>query len=311
MIASSDSTARATIESLLSKIMNDEPTIYRVGDATITKVTEQQFALKTGVLFADFEPEVIWEHRSWLVGDHVDAAEESFLLSVHTWVVKVGGRVILVDTASGNHKNRPFSAIFHQLNTPYLERLELAGVKPEDVDLVLLTHLHVDHVGWNTRLENGEWIPTFQNARYVFPTVEREFFDTPTGEKRRMVFEDSVNPVIEAGLSDEIGTKGGEYLPGIRFYPTPGHSIGHMSIEIESAGEHALFSGDVWHHPVQVYRPRWSSMFCADKHGADQSRHWVLEHAAASGATVFTPHFAGTSAGIVRAQGDDFTWQFL
>ena len=290
--------------------MNDIHPVYHVGDATITKVTEQHFTLNPGVLFADFEPTVIDEHRTWLAGDHVDASEEQFILSIHTWVIRSGGRVILVDTASGNHKDRPFSAIFHQLNTPYLQRLALAGVNPEDVDLVLLTHLHVDHVGWNTYLRDGKWVPTFPNARYVMATPEIEFFATPAGEKRRMVFEDSILPVIEAGLSDELGAEGGEYLPGIRFHPTPGHCVGHMSIESESAGERALFTGDVWHHPIQVYRPEWSSMFCADRDGANRSRRWVLEHAARTGAAVFAPHFAGSSAGTVRKQDDRFIWQF-
>ncbi|MDN7180219.1 MBL fold metallo-hydrolase [Caballeronia sp. SEWSISQ10-4 2] len=291
--------------------MDEQSTTYRVGDALIARVTEQQFQLKTGMLFADFDPAVIEEHHAWLANGQVDAAAEHFLLSVNTWVLRVSGKVILVDTTSGNHKDRPFSAIFHQLNTPYLKRLERAGVKPEEVDFVLLTHLHVDHVGWNTRLDNGRWVPTFPNARYVFSRVEREFFDTPAGASRRMVFDDSVLPVIDAGLAEEIGPEGGEYLPGIRFHPTPGHSAGHMTIEIESAGAHALFSGDVWHHPIQVYRPVWSSVFCADKPRANVSRRWVLDRAIETGATVFTPHFAGTSAGVVAQSNGGFTWRFL
>ncbi|CAB3639376.1 hypothetical protein LMG24238_00134 [Paraburkholderia sediminicola] len=291
--------------------MDEQSTIYRVGDATVTRVEEQRFQLNTGKLFADFDPAVLEEHRGWLTNAHVDEAGENFLLSVNTWVVRIGGKIILVDTASGNHKNRPFSALFHQLNTPWLERLERAGVKPEEVDLVLLTHLHVDHVGWNTRLVDGRWVPTFPNARYVFSKIEREFFDTPAGESRRMVFEDSVLPVIEARRSEEIGPDGGEYLPGIRFHPTPGHSAGHMSIEIESAGAHAFFSGDVWHHPIQVCRPAWSSVFCADKARANLSRQWFIDLTADTGATVFTPHFAGTSAGVVSRAGDSFMWQFL
>jgi glyoxylase-like metal-dependent hydrolase (beta-lactamase superfamily II) len=296
----------------------DEPsTTYRVGDASITRVTEQQFQLKTGKLFADFDSAVIQEHHAWLAHGQVDAAAEHFVLNVNTWVLRVSGKVILVDTASGNHKDRPFSALFHQLDTPYLERLGRAGVKPEEVDFVLLTHLHVDHVGWNTRLDNGRWVPTFPNARYVFSRAEREFFDTPAGESRRMVFDDSVLPVIDAGLAEEIGPEGGEYLPGIRFHPTPGHSAGHMSIEIESAGAHALFSGDVWHHPIQVNRPAWSSVFCADQRRATVSRRWVLDRAVETSATVFTPHFAGTSAGVVdvadvSAQSNGgFAWRFV
>src|SRR5690606_36847774 len=130
-----------------------------------------------------------------------DASEENLRLSVHTWVARIGGRTILIDTGIGNHKDRPFGAIFHQLDTPFLQRLALVGVSPEDVDLVLNTHLHVDHVGWNTRLQEGRWVPTFPNARYVLPTVEREFYDTDAGASRTIVFEDSVLPVIEAGLT--------------------------------------------------------------------------------------------------------------
>ncbi len=291
--------------------MNDNNRIYRVGDATVTKVTERHLSLKASTLFSQFDPEVITEHRPWLAGDHLDASEENLLLSVHTWVVRIGGRTILVDTGIGNHKDRPFGAIFHQLDTPFLQRLALAGVSPDDVDLVLHTHLHVDHVGWNTRLHEGKWVPTFPNARYVFPTVEREFYDTDAAASRRIVFEDSVLPVIEAGLADEIGAQGGEYLPGIRFKPTPGHSPGHMSIEIESAGECAIFTGDVWHHPLQVYRPHWNSMFCADHEGATRSRRWLLDRAAQKNALLFTPHFAGTSAGTARRTGEGFAWGFL
>jgi glyoxylase-like metal-dependent hydrolase (beta-lactamase superfamily II) len=290
--------------------MDEQSQIYRVGDATITRVLEQSFPFKTQTLFADFDPAVIEEHGTWLKQGHIDATAEHFILSVNTWVVRVGGKVILIDTATGNHKNRPFSALFHQLNTPYLERLARAGVTPDEVDFVLLTHLHMDHVGWNTRLDRGRWVPTFQNARYVFSSAERQHFDTAAGESRRMVFEDSVLPVIEAGLADEIGPEGGKYLPGIRFHPTPGHSVGHMSIELESAGAHALFSGDVWHHAIQVYQPTWSSMFCVDKARANASRQWVLERAADTRATVFTPHFSGTSAGEIARADSGFTWRF-
>lgn len=283
---------------------------YRVGDAEITKVTEQQFALKAATLFGDFDPTVLNLHRHWLTPDHLSADEQSLVLSVHTWVIKWAGKIILVDTACGNHKPRPFSPLFHQLNTPYLQRLAAAGVTPGQVDLVLLTHLHVDHVGWNTYRDGDKWIPTFPHARYVFARAEREFLTSPQGEARRMVFDDSVLPVIQAGLADEIGLQGGEYLPGIRFYPTAGHSAGHMSIVLESAGEQAVFTGDVWHHPLQVFHPAWSSMFCADKQQAAVSRRWVLDYASTHQAHVFTPHFAGSSSGHVHTKDEGFVWQF-
>jgi glyoxylase-like metal-dependent hydrolase (beta-lactamase superfamily II) len=291
-------------------IMSTQPTLYRVGDATITRVTEQTFGIDAARLLPDLEPQVLQANAHWLVPDHADRALSSAQLSVHTWVIRLHGRVILVDTACGNGKDRPFGAIFHQLDTPYLARLAAAGVQPEEVDLVLITHLHVDHVGWNTRLVDGKWVPTFPNARYVFAAAERAYYDTPAAANRMMVFEDSVLPVIEAGLADEIGDEGGLYLPGIRFIPTPGHCVGHMSIEISSNDERALFWGDVVHHPVQVLEPDWSSSFCADRSQASASRRRIFEYAADHDVRVFTSHFAGSSAGQIRRDGGGFAWQF-
>ncbi|WP_206957056.1 MBL fold metallo-hydrolase [Trinickia acidisoli] len=291
--------------------MSTPSAIYQVGAATITRVTEQTFAFDAARLFPALDPAVLRANASWLVPAHADHALASVQLSVHTWVIRLGGRVILVDTACGNGKDRPFGAIFHQLDTPYLERLAAAGVRPEDVDLVLITHLHVDHVGWNTRLVDGKWIPTFPNARYVFAAAERAFYDSPAAANRMMVFEDSVLPVIRAGLVDEIGDEGGTYLPGIRFIPTPGHCVGHMSIEIASEGQRALFWGDVVHHPIQVLEPDWSSSFCADRAAASVSRRRIFDYAADHDVSVFTSHFAGSSTGRIARDGHDgFVWRF-
>ena len=291
--------------------MSMQSTTYRVGDATVTRVTEQTFALDAARVFPDLNPSVLQTNASWLVPEHTDPTLASIQLSVHTWVVRFEGRVILVDTGCGNGKDRPFGAVFHQLDTPYLARLAAAGVQPEDVDLVLITHLHVDHVGWNTRLVDGRWVPTFPNARYVFARAERAYYETPAAANRMMVFEDSVEPVIRAGLADEIGDEGGFYLPGIRFIPTPGHCVGHMSIEIASEGERALFWGDVVHHPIQVLEPNWSSSFCADRIQASASRRRIFEYAADHDVNVFTSHFAGSSAGrIGRDAHGGFVWRF-
>lgn len=285
---------------------------YQVGAATITRVSEQTFGIDAARLFPKLDPSVLHANAAWLLPEHADTTLTSLQLSIHTWVIRLGGSVILVDTACGNGKDRPFGAIFHRLDTPYLARLAAAGVQPEEVDLVLITHLHVDHVGWNTRLVNGEWVPTFPNARYVFASAERAFYDTPAAASRMMVFEDSVLPVIRAGLADEIGAEGGTYLPGIRFLPTPGHSVGHMSIEIASEGERALFWGDVVHHPLQVSRADWSSSFCADPEQATASRGRILQYAADHDAMVFSSHFSGSSAGRVRRDPrDGFRWQFV
>lgn len=292
--------------------MSPQSVTYQVGAASITRVTEQTFAIDAARLLPDLDASALQAHTSWLVPDHADQTLTSANLSVHTWVVRSNGKVILVDTACGNGKDRPFGAIFHQLNTPYLDRLAAVGVQPEDVDLVLITHLHVDHVGWNTRRVGNAWIPTFPNARYVFASAERAFYDSPAAANRLMVFEDSVLPVIDAGLADEISDEGGIYLPGIRFLPTPGHSVGHMSIEIASDGERALFWGDVLHHPIQVLRPDWSSGFCDDPIQAAASRRRILDYAVDHDANVFTSHFAGTSAGHIRRnESGGYEWQFV
>jgi len=201
--------------------------------------------------------------------------------------------------------------LFDMLDNPVLERLEAAGFKREKIDYVLLTHLHVDHVGWNTHWQDGRWAPVFPNATYVFGERERDFFATPDGASRAMVFDDSVLPVIQAGQARVVPDAGDEILDGIRFLPTFGHSIGHMAIEIRSRGETAIFSGDVMHSAVQVHRPEWNSTFCLDQEQARASRQRLLAYAAEKGATVFAAHFAQTSAGTVMRNDNSFEWRYL
>jgi glyoxylase-like metal-dependent hydrolase (beta-lactamase superfamily II) len=284
---------------------------HRVGDATITRVDETTFALAPDVLFPEWDAasgRALEEHCSTA---SLDLTNQRITMKTHLWVVEVGGLTVVVDTGIGNGKSRPFSALFDQLDNPVLERFEAAGFQREQVDYVLLTHLHVDHVGWNTYWQNERWTPVFPNATYVFGERERDYFATPQGEPRRMVFEDSVLPLIEAGLARAVADEGEEIVDGIRFLPTPGHSIGHMAIEIRSRGQAALFSGDVMHSPVQVYRPQWNSTFCLDQAQARASRQWLLEHAATKGAVLFPAHFPESACGTVHAGLNGFEWQYL
>lgn len=290
--------------------MNNASITYRVGDATITRVDETAFALAPDVLFPDWnaaDGRALEEH---LATASLDLVNRRVPLKTHLWVVQIDGLTVVVDTAIGNGKKRPFSALFDRLDNPVLERFEAAGFRREQVDYVLLTHLHVDHVGWNTHWQDDRWAPVFPNATYVFSQRERDYFATPAGEARRMVFEDSVLPVIEARQARVVADVEEEIADGIRFLPSPGHSIGHMAIEIRSRGETALFSGDVMHSPLQVYRPQWSSMFCLDPAQARTSRTWLLERAARTGATVFAAHFPETSAGTVHEGASGFEWRY-
>ena len=180
---------------------------------------------------------------------------------------------------------------------------------------MLLTHLHVDHVGWNTRLEGKLWVPTFPNARYLFSRVERAYFTDPQNhtERNRTSFQvqkDSVDPIIEAGLADLIEVDGSEPIEGFTFYPTPGHSVGHASIGFRSDNDLALFPGDVFHSPVEVYQPDWNAEFDAFPERARKSRMWALNFAADNKAACFSSHFPVSSAGHVLRKGSGFGWQF-
>lgn len=285
--------------------------VYRVGAATITRVDETGFALAPERLFPAWDENGVRALEERFGTASLDLTNRRIPLRTHLWVVQIDAHTIVVDTGIGNRKSRPFSELFHQLDNPVLERFAAAGFRPEQVDYVLLTHLHVDHVGWNTHWQDGRWMPVFSNATYVFGQRECDFFAMPEGEPRRMVFEDSVLPVIEAGQGRAVSDAGEQILDGIRFLPTFGHSMGHMAVEIRSRGETALFSGDVMHSPLQVHRPDWSSVFCTDAAQARESRLWLLDHAAHTDATVFAAHFPETSAGKVGRSGSGFEWRYL
>jgi glyoxylase-like metal-dependent hydrolase (beta-lactamase superfamily II) len=238
------------------------------------------------------------------------------LLSVHSWVVWHRDKTIIVDTGVGNDKARPFAPYFDHLKTPYLARLRRIGVRPKEVDYVLHTHLHVDHVGWNTMLVGDRWTPTFPNARHVFSAREYAWFTDPANltERNRTSFQvqaDSVTPIVEAGLADMIDVTGEEVIPGFFFHPTPGHSVDHASIELESAGVRALFPGDLLHHPVEVIAPELLTVFDPDPERTLQSRRWALDFAADSKATIFSSHFPATSAGRIAPSGSGYEWRFV
>jgi glyoxylase-like metal-dependent hydrolase (beta-lactamase superfamily II) len=283
---------------------------HQIGHVSITRVTETAFTLPLSFLYPNWRTICRAELGRLLSPATLDVQQEEVMLNVHTWVVRTGGSTLLIDTGIGNGKYRPFNARFDQLQTSFIDRLAQAGVQPHDVDYVLLTHLHADHVGWNTRFVDGRWVPTFTRAKYVFPRAEKDFFATRAGMNRKMVYDDSVLPVIEANQAIMIDETGGAFLDGIEFHPTPGHSVAHMSISIRSNGDEAIFCGDVMHNPLQVYRPDWCSRFALDEARARRSRRWLLDYAAARNALLFTAHFPESSVGRVIRNGDGFAWRY-
>ena len=294
-----------------------QPQRWRIGDVTVTRVTELSLDMFTPqALFPDWRPELLEGHENWLSPGSMDGTGAHALMSVHSWVLISPGRTVVIDTGVGNDKPRPQTPVFDRLATDYLARLESTGVRPEDVDHVLLTHLHVDHTGWNTRLVDGRWVPTFPNARYHFSARERDYFTDPANHSARnrnsfLLQPDSIAPVVDAGLADMIPIDGREVAEGLSFHPTPGHSVDHASIRLRAQGEEAWFVGDLLHHPIQVRHPDLNSVFDAFPEQARASRRWALEQAADREALVFTTHFPESSVGRVARDGSGFAWTFL
>jgi len=249
--------------------------------------------------------------------DEITADPETSLMTfaVHSWVIELDGLTILVDTCDGNHKNRSIEAV-HQLDTRYLENLRTAGFAPEDIDLVMCTHLHFDHIGWNTRLENGKWVPTFPRARYLFGRRDYDYFkDNPAGEEFHYeAFLDSIVPVMEAGqgeIVEEDRIVHREIGDGVWLEPAFGHSPGCCTVNAEAGGQPAIFWGDVIHHPVQLIRHDLPFAFDMDPATASKVRKATMERAADADLMCFPAHFRRTSAGKVKRDGDVFRYEFV
>jgi len=285
---------------------------YSVGDAVITRVTDLVLPeVPADYLFPDRDRSILKIDRpNWVGPENISDDGELLTISVHSWIVQTADLTVVIDTGAGNGKSRPLNPAFNRLDTAYLERLAEIGIQPADVDLVLVTHLHVDHVGWNTVYDGMRWIPTFPNAQYLFSELEYLFYadekhvQTPSAG----VFADSVQPIVDAGQARFINADDQVPRSGFTFHRTKGHSFDHLSIAFSSGGQHALFPGDVMHHPIQVAKPEWNSVFCEFQDDAYRSRLWALDYAAAHNATFFSSHFPGTSAGVVHRDDARYVW---
>ena len=230
----------------------------------------------------------------------------SMTFSVHSFVIEIDGLTVLIDTCDGNHKNRSMEAV-HQLDTPYLDGFARIGIAPEDIDLVMCTHLHFDHVGWNTRLENGKWVPTFPNARYVMGRDELSHWQAQEaaapGAENHGAYADSVLPVLEAGLAEPVDD-GVSVAPGLEIVPLRGHSPGQIGLELSGRGAaRALFCGDALHSPVHVFRPGWSTAFCHDPAQAAQTRRALLDRAAEEDLLLLPAHLRRASGMRIARDG--------
>ncbi|MEV5508694.1 MBL fold metallo-hydrolase [Streptomyces orinoci] len=280
---------------------------WTVGGITLHRIDETPLPPETGAwLMPDATTDVVTQ-QDWLRPHFADSAGIMHADS-HSFAFTVDGLRVLVDTGIGNGKTRANPA-FHNLRTGYLERLTDAGFPPETVDLVILTHLHADHIGWNTRAEGGAWVPTFPNARYLVSRTEWEFWaGCEMDDARRQMFEDSVYPVEKAGLLQlaEVPEEGAELAAGLRLLPTPGHTPGHIAVEVAGHGEAAVITGDCIHHPVQLAHPAIGSCVDIDPGQAEATRRTLFASLARTGTLMLGTHFAPPTAGRVRADGDAY-----
>jgi glyoxylase-like metal-dependent hydrolase (beta-lactamase superfamily II) len=282
---------------------------WKVGDTTITKITEIVYPEFSEVIPAA-TPELV-KTVKWLF-PHFVTPEGKLSLSIHSLIVDTPGAKLVVDTCIGNDRNRDPLAVMSNLSTSYLEDMIAAGYKPESIDYVLCTHLHLDHVGWNTRLVGGKWVPTFPKASYLLNKKELSLFGS-IDEKatddflqvQRRVFADSVQPVLDAGLAKPVDGAT-QVCEGVRLLPTPGHTPGHCSVIIESKGESAMITGDFIHHPIQFHDPGLVSPFDVDNNAAVATRRRVFGEYADTPMLIIGTHFAGPTAGKLVRDGDGY-----
>jgi glyoxylase-like metal-dependent hydrolase (beta-lactamase superfamily II) len=274
---------------------------WTVGKVKITKVVELETVGSTRFILPLATNEEI-RKLPWLI-PHFATEEGRLKMSIHSLVVETPSRRIVVDTGLGNDKEGRSVPTWNNRKGPFLETMKAAGFPPDSIDTVLCTHLHVDHVGWNTTLAGGKWVPTFANARYVFGKIEYEHWRDHSDESDKVaVFKDSVKPIVDAGKADLVAGDA-SLSDEIALVPTPGHSPGHMSIHVRSGGEEALLTGDVAHHPCQMANLDWSSTADSDPVQSAVTRHELFSRFANTATLVIGGHF---SAGHIRRDGDAF-----
>jgi len=277
---------------------------WRIGNVDVTRIVEVwawEDDIRMAIEGADASMVLA---RPWLQPHYATAAGR-MLMNFQAFVIKAGGRHIMIDTCIGADREREFP-VFTQMRTTFMEDLAAIGVTAENVDTVLCTHLHFDHVGWNTHLEDGRWVPTFPNARYLFGREEYDHWmmlrDTG-GYHSVNHLEDSVDPVIEAGLVDFIASDHA-ITDEIRLISTPGHTPGHVSVLISSQGREAVITGDMMHHPLQLAMPSHPATFDLDKELGSKTRVEFVRRFAETPALVIGTHFADPGSGHIVRDGD-------
>lgn len=279
-----------------------------LGHVTIQRVTDlDPFAIPIDVLFPGATMEQINPAARILAGRHFDPATGKILLAIQSHLVRFAGKTILIDACVGEHKARPLRPEWNlRASTRYLTNLAACGCAPEDIDMVMCTHLHADHVGWNTRLQSGRWVPTFPKARYLMSQREvdhRAQEAAQSAAANHGSYQDSVVPIFDAGLVQVVQV-GEEIVEGSAIIDLAGHAPGQIGLELAGdAHSRVLFCGDAIHNPLQVFHPQWSSGFCFDRAYAERTRRALLQRAASERLYLIPAHLRAAAMRIEHRNG--------
>jgi glyoxylase-like metal-dependent hydrolase (beta-lactamase superfamily II) len=281
---------------------------WRIGNVTVTRVVEMELTTRyreDRPFIKEATPEAL-RASPWLY-PHFVADDGAMVLSIHALLVEAPGLRLVVDTCIGNDKPR---ALLRggALSTNFLKDLEAIGWTRESVNAVVCTHLHVDHVGWNTMLQDGKWVPTFPNARYFIGRIEYEHWIADGAGEQQAILDDSVTPIFDAGLAEFVELDH-RISPQIRLIASTGHTPGHVSVIIESEGQSAVITGDMSHHPCQLAHPDWSPTFDSDPKAAAVTRARLFAEWADAPILVIGTHWAAPTAGHVRRDGAAFRFE--
>ena len=278
---------------------------WQIGDVKVSRVVEMELPVPyspESFFLKEATPEALAPMK-WLF-PHFAKEDGTLMLSIHALLVEAPGKKLVVDTCVGN--DRPRSILGgEKLQTKFLDHMKEAGFTRDNVDAVVCTHLHVDHVGWNTMLQNGKWVPTFPNARYLIGGTEWDFFSRQTDDFFKAPVDDSIRPIFDHSMA-ELVDDGRKLSDELWLEATPGHTPGHFSVRISSKGQNAIITGDMMHHPIQCRYPDWDDNFDVDLAHAKRTRRAFCERYADTGTLVFGTHFATPSAGKIVKKDDSF-----
>jgi len=288
-------------------------TTFKVGDITIHRVVEQEAPFFDPLtFFPTLSKDVLEENRGWMTdGGYLDRANGELVLCIQSYLIQTPHHNILIDSCVGNHKPRPTRPFWNMMNTDAFERnLKATGVSVDQIDYVMCTHLHVDHVGWNTKLENGRWVPTFPKAKYVFSDRELAYWTEAEKKDQAMApwITDSVLPIV-AAKREEVVKSDHSFSDIIKLIPTPGHTIDHYSVQVGKPGNDAVITGDMIHSPIQARYPELGMRVDYNSPQAGESRRKLFGHLCESPTLVCTAHFPSPSSGRIKRWGDGFKFE--